>query len=131
LDRGGERILIAETGWNSEPIQVLQNGNCATLIQSSEAAQRDYLDRVLGVAQARRVEPVTWWSNRDVVPTLLMGCECTFDAGWCGVLSMARSMGAEAELKVFGTMGVRTYGGTLKSLTGVRWQIAQKLRVVD
>lgn len=130
-DRGGERMVLAETGWNSESLQVLQAGSCATIIPSSEAAQRDYLDRVLSVAQARQMELVTWWSNRDVIPTALMACDCTFDPVWCGLLSYARSLGAEAEIKVFGTMGIRTYGGALKPLTGARWQAAQKLRVAQ
>jgi len=128
-DRGGERTLIAETGWNSDSIQVMQNGNCTTVVPSSEVSQRDYLDRVLSVAQARNMELVTWWSNRDVLPAPVMACNCTFDAGWCNLLSAARGQDAELIIKLFGTMGIRNYGGTLKSLTGARWQAAQQLHL--
>jgi len=136
--RGGEVGLIAETGWPSTDIVVeAKDGTCQTPFAFDEAASAAYLARVLADADAHDLELVTWWSDRDLVVTKLMtDCPCTFDPTWCSVLDLFRGpalpsttldsqLFGELLLKVFGTMGLRTYDGTAKKLHMELWDAAK------
>jgi hypothetical protein len=124
--RGGEIGLIAETGMDSTPLVVKpRDAPCFTVFTETEAEQGAYLARVLSDARAGHLELVTWWSNRDlVIAPLMTSCPCTFDALWCTVLDAFRGpptttgpdtqLLGELGLKVFGTMGLRSYAGAPK-----------------
>ena len=135
-DRGGERTVVAETGWLSTNAAGVLNGQCLTALTATEADQAAYLDRLLGDAQAHGMDLVTWWSDRDLVPVPVMtNCPCTFDQMWCAIVAAFRMAGgsdpmaqfyAEMTLKIFGTMGLRSYDGTPHAATMARWQQARR-----
>jgi hypothetical protein len=82
-DLGGERIIIAETGWNTESVVASLGGTCTTALSSTEAEARDYLDLLASTAERHTTELVTWWSNRDLLVAPAMGdCPCGFDSSW-------------------------------------------------
>jgi hypothetical protein len=124
--------LIAETGANSTSLVVDVPGTgCHTVFTQTQTDAAAYLARVLGDAQAARLEVVNWWSDRDlVVAPLMTACPCTFDATWCAVLDAFRGsdpdtqVQGELALKVFGTMGLRDYSGSPKPLYA-QWQAAR------
>jgi hypothetical protein len=130
-DTGGERTVIAETGWLSTNAVGQLSGQCVTAIAATPDDQAAYLDRLLGDAQAHGMDLVTWWSDRDVdVAQVMTDCPCTFDAGWCQLVSAFRSGGGsdpmaqfydEMTLKIFGTLGLRSYDGTPHAATMARW----------
>jgi hypothetical protein len=135
--RGGERGLIAETGWLSTDL-IAQNGtDCTTVVMSSEQQAADYLARVLSDAQRLPLELVTWWSNRDLVPAALMtNCPCDYSATWCSVVDQFRTAAGgpltpgadflgEVLLKAFGTMGLRDYDGKPKPKLAKAWNDAR------
>jgi hypothetical protein len=135
--RGGERPLVAETGWNSSSIVVQpRSGACAKVFTGSEADEAKYLGRVLDAAQTGGIELVNWWSDRDlVVDALMTDCPCTFDSTWCAVLDIFRGPATDAGpdtqaqgelgLKAFGVMGLRAYDGTVKPDVYARWTAAR------
>ena len=137
--RGGERPLIAETGWNSSPMVVHpRDSACETVFQGTEQDEAAYLGRVLDAAQAGNLDLVNWWSDRDLVDARLMtDCPCTFDATWCAVLDLFRGPATDAgpdtqltgelALKAFGVMGLRSYDGTSKAMMLARWKAARAL----
>jgi hypothetical protein len=133
--RGGEQMLIAETGWLAHDLIARLGDQCVTALEQDATEQADYFDRVLADAKAANAELITWWSNRDVVVEDFMGdCPCDFDATWCsfadafrqsqGPDQMAQFFG-EALLKIFGTMGIRTYEGVPRQPLFDRWQAAR------
>jgi hypothetical protein len=133
--RGGERGLIAETGWPSTAMIARSSVGCLTVFDFDETDSAAYLERVLRDATRLQLELVTWWSDRDLVTTPLMSdCPCTFDATWCQVLDLFRGAPmpgvAEAEfynevlIKAFGSMGLRHYDGTPKPALA-RWRSAR------
>ncbi len=139
---GGERPLIAETGWDSSSlIAQLDNGTCYTAFTDSEPDEEAYLDFVLTSAADGNLDLVNWWSDRDLVVSQLMtACPCTFDMFWCEVLDIARGPASdgggnpqfygEVEFKAFGVMGVRDYQGNPKPTVYPRWQRALDLPLV-
>jgi hypothetical protein len=136
--RGGEKPLIAETGWPSTDIVVkAKDGTCPTVFHFDEPESAAYLARVLSDAEKHRLELVTWWSDRDlVVSDLMTNCPCTFDATWCTVLDIFRGpvsttatdtqFVGELLLKAFGTMGIRHYDGTPKPEHYALWTAARQ-----
>ena len=133
--RGGEQLEIAETGWLATNVVAKLDTQCVTALEQDAAEQAAYFDRLLADAKAAHAELVTWWSNRDVVDSRFMtDCPCAFDAKWCTFLDQFRTAAgadpmqqfyAEALLKIFGTMGVREYGGTPRQPIFDRWQAAR------
>jgi hypothetical protein len=121
-DRGGERLVIAEAGWLSTAATGNLDGTCLTFFDQDAQAQAAYFDRLIAITQTHDVDLITWWSDRDLVPEPVMtSCPCTVDAAWCDVVAAFRATGGadptaqfygEAVLKMFGTMGLRTYDGT-------------------
>ena len=130
--------MISETGAESTPIVIdTRDNGCQTLFTATEADSNAYLARVLGDATANNFDLVNWWSDRDlVVDELMTNCPCTFDATWCAVLDAFRGppttsgpdtqAAGELDLKAFGTMGLRAYDGTPKSLV-TTWSTARTL----
>jgi hypothetical protein len=135
--RGGERPLIAETGWNSASIVVKPRaGACTTIFTGSEPDEAAYLGRVLDAAVSGNIELVNWWSDRDLLDARLMtDCPCTFDTTWCAVLDIFRGPANDAgpdtqllgelTLKAFGVMGLRDYAGAKKTNVYARWAAAR------
>jgi hypothetical protein len=135
--RGGERPLVAETGWTSSPIVVQSRAaGCVAVLTGTEADEAAYLGRVLDAAQQDGIELVNWWSDRDlVVAQVMTDCPCTFDMTWCAVLDIFRGPATDAGpdtqeqgelgLKAFGTMGLRDYGGNVKPTVYARWMAAR------
>jgi hypothetical protein len=140
--RGGERALIAETGWLSTDLIAQSGLDCNTVIHGSEHDAALYLTRVLEDAQRIPLELVTWWSNRDLLPAGLMtNCPCDYEPTWCQVVDVFRSAAGgplvpgadylgEILLKAFGTMGIRDYDGKLKSELGKVWNDARRSQPV-
>jgi len=137
--RGGERPLIAETGYDSTSI-VAQTGQgtCVPAISSSEADAATYFQKVMAAAVDANMDLVNWWSNRDLlVAQFMTDCPCTFDATWCTVLGQFRGppgdsgvdtqLFGEILLKAFGTMGIRGYDGAPKPILYPLWQKARAL----
>ncbi|HUJ60874.1 MAG TPA: hypothetical protein VLX92_20365 [Kofleriaceae bacterium] len=125
--RGGERAVVAETGWNSTNLVAQsRDSGCITVLTASDAEPAAYLARVISDGQAAHMDFVNWWSDRDlVVAPLMTDCPCTFDATWCAVLDAFRGppttsgpdtqLLGEIGLKAFAAMGVRAYDGSAKS----------------
>jgi len=137
--RGGERALIAETGWLSTDLVAQRGDQCNTVITASEADAAAYLARVLADAERVPLELVTWWSNRDLLPAGLMtNCPCDYDPTWCQVVDVFRNAAGgplvpdsdyvgEILLKAFGTMGIRDYDGQPKPSLAAHWNAARAL----
>lgn len=135
--RGGERGLIAETGWLSTDLVARNGATCTTVIRSDEEAAAAYLSRVLADAEALPLELVTWWADRDLLPSELMTrCPCDYEPTWCQVVDIFRSAGGgplmpagqfvgEVLMKAFGTMGLRDYDGASKSALAPLWNAAR------
>jgi hypothetical protein len=135
--RGGEKPLIAETGWPSTGITVrAKDGTCPAYFSFDEPTSAAYLTRVLADADEKGLELVTWWSDRDLLVSKIMtNCPCDFDATWCSVLDIFRGpptigtfdtqLFGELALKVFGTMGLRNYDGTPKPAHTTAWNAAR------
>jgi hypothetical protein len=126
------RILIAETGWNSNSISIQYQGSCfAQVVPSNSSFASAYLLFVLYRSFVNNFEMVTWWSDRDLIDGSVMttcyppvppgSSACSGDL-WC--LSIAQfeaeyapfwsATQSELAFKVFGAMGIRTYGGNPK-----------------
>jgi hypothetical protein len=137
--RGGETLLIAETGWLATSIVVTdENARCLTALASTPAEQADYFDRVVDAGIANDVELITWISNRDfLIPQVMTDCPCTFSPAWCGVIDFVRGQAAtpvgkrdaEVSFKVFGTMGIRDHAGNPRQPIYDRWVAARALPV--
>lgn len=137
--RGGERVIIAEAGWNSDPDVAALNGVCITALTSDEAEAAAYLDLLLATAQEQDIELVTWWSDRDMLTAKAMTeCPCAFDRAWCAAAQLVRSAAgtdpvlqylAEVQFKMWGTMGLRRYDGSPKPALMERWEAARALPV--
>ena len=140
-DRGGERTVVAETGWISTNAVGSLNGTCLTALMATDDDQAAYLGRLLDDAQAHNMDLVTWWSNRDLLPAPVMtDCPCSFDATWCAIVNAFRQTGGtdpmqqfygEMLLKIWGTMGVRTYDGNPRAAINARWQQARALPIAQ
>jgi hypothetical protein len=137
--RGGERAIVAETGWITDPDVALLGTTCATALTSDETEAAAYLDLLLAAAEAQGIELVTWWSDRDLMPLQAMTeCPCAFDATWCAAEQIVRAAAgtdpllqftAEAQFKMWGTMGLRRYAGTPKPVLMQRWSAARALPI--
>ena len=139
--RGGERALIAETGWLSTDLIAQRGDQCSTVITASETDAAAYLTRVLADAERVPLELVTWWSNRDLLPAGLMtNCPCDYDPTWCQVVDVFRGAAGgslvpgadyigEILLKAFGTMGIRDYAGQPKPALAEPWNAARALPI--
>jgi len=132
--QGPERVVIAETGYNSASIVVgdgVNPGSCVELLTSTEARAAAYLSRVFSDAQAQGFELVDWWSDRNLLPEPLMsGCPCSYSADWCAIESVFQSLGGlqgDLLFKAFGAMGLRSYDGAPKSQLLATWQTFQSL----
>ncbi len=136
----GEPPLIAETGWLSTDLRAQLNGSCQTPVYGSSEEAANYLAYVLDAADAHGIELVTWWSDRDLLPTRLMtDCPCSLSSEWCSVVDTFRmAAGADPQsayvgeilLKAFGTMGLRDYDGVPKPELMSRWSAARVLPLV-
>lgn len=130
-ERGGERALIAETGWNATPTNALMGMDCKQAFAADPYEQTEYLELLLKLAQERNLEVVTWWSNRDLlVERAMTECPCRFDAQWCGAIDVFRKAfgndpvsqyNGELIFKVWGTMGIRDYTGRPREPIFSRW----------
>jgi hypothetical protein len=131
--RGGERPVLAETGWNSSSIVAqTSGGTCMTVEPSTEADTAAYLGLVLAAARAAPMDLVDWWSDEDLVVSQLMtDCPCTFDPTWCTLVTAFAGTPVDGgfdsyyygqiELKGFGAMGLRDYAGNPKPTTLPVW----------
>jgi hypothetical protein len=133
-----KRMLITETGWNSQSIAVHYLGHCVpTVTLSDPSFTYVYLVYVLYYAWLNNFEVVTWWSDRDLIPATAMNTcyPATSPAGcngdlWClSVLQMEAEFqpywptaNSELVFKAFGTMGLRDYAGDPKPGTMELWQ---------
>jgi hypothetical protein len=132
-DRGGERMVVAETGWlATNAVGTWTDGSCLTAIACDPAEQATYFDMVLAATEASNGDLLTWWANRDLIPAELMtDCPCDFDASWCPLIDYFRSIGGtdpvaqfygEMVLKIFGTMGIRDWAGNPREPIYSHWQ---------
>jgi hypothetical protein len=133
--RGGERAIVAETGWITDPDVALLGTTCTAALTSDETGAAEYLDLLVAAAEAHGIELVTWWSDRDMMPVQAMTeCPCAFDATWCAAEQLVRASAgtdpllqftAEARFKMWGTMGLRRFDGTPKPVLMQRWSAAR------
>ena len=134
---GKERGLIAETGWLSSALVARASSGCQQVFDFDEAQSAAYLERVLTDASRLPLELVTWWSDRDLLPTQFMtNCPCSFEKTWCEVLDIFRGApvaGApeaqfygEVLIKAFGSLGLRHYDGTPKTAALELWTRARR-----
>lgn len=131
--RGGERVVIAETGWLATDVVVEDGGQCRTVLASSPAVQAAYFDRLIADAAAHDIELVTWISHRDFIdPRAMTDCPCGFSQPWCDVIRQVRGQGtpeqqrdAEVGFKVFGAMGIRDHAGAPRQPIFDRWVAAR------
>lgn len=123
-------IVIAETGWNSQSLKLGTPESCIDVVPSSEDLQAAYLEGLIAAARAYRLELVTWFSQRDVLPAAVMdSCYARatpprYDAChgevWClGVniyrqIAPANLMVGDLVFKGFGSMGLARYDGAPK-----------------
>jgi len=130
--RGGERVVIAETGWlATDLVAIGEDGLCRTYLAQTPEEQADYFDRITADALAADVELVTWISNRDFVPAAAMTeCPCQFaPTTWCTLIDFVRGQAstpagkrdAEITFKTFGTMGIRDRDGGPRQPIFDRW----------
>ncbi len=135
-DRGGERTVVAETGWSAVDIVGMLNGSCITAIASDGVEQASYFDLLTTEAQQHGMDLVTWWSNRDFEPDGVVSHCCPYDAAWCALIDEVRAAAgtdptqqllAEATVKIWGAMGVRQYDGTPRSPIFDHWRAALAL----
>ena len=128
------RIMITETGWNSDAIAISSGGTCfLNYLYSAPSWESAYMNFLLQNAYTGSFESITWWSDRDLIQGSTMNTcyptgtppsypECNGDQ-WCTAVSQARANpppGASPEFselafKAFGSMGVRAYDGTGKA----------------
>jgi hypothetical protein len=129
----GVPMLVAETGWGSAAARGSWKGTCTTVMDFTEEDTDAWLARVLEAADARSMDLVTWWSDRDFIPAAVSE-SCTYDATWQPIVDLFRAAGGEdpaaqylgeLTLKVFGTMGIRGADGTPKGAPYSRWKAAQ------
>jgi len=121
-------VLIAETGWNGSPIVGSLDGDCVTYGSFSEADQVAYLEWLVAQSDDLDMELVTWWSNRDLIPSQVSeSCDCAAeDQGWCDAVGVFNEVfgafNGEIIFKYWGTMGLRTYEGEEKPALMERWR---------
>ena len=132
-DRAGEKLVFAETGWDSAKLAGTRNGVCTTIGTYDEDEESAWLTRVLADADSHGSDLVTWWSNRDFLPASV-SVSCTYDSTWQPVVDVFRALGGsdpnaqflgEIQLKFFGTMGIRNFDGTPKGAPYRTWKAAQ------
>ena len=132
-----ERPVIAETGWLSTPLVARRGSQCVTVFSFTVDDSAAYLGRVLADSERLNMDLVTWWSDRDLVPSQLMtDGPCNDDATFCSVLDIFRGPEQasapevpflnEVLLKAFGSMGLRAYDGTPKSALMQLWAAAKQ-----
>ncbi len=113
---------LASTGMqsvlNSDILNQLTPANLSTDVDVV-AIHQDFYGLPWDELEASQPPPTAWAAAMD---TLLQ------QAGGKDIFLSLQLVSGEAVIKSFATMGVRTYDGTLKSLTGARWQTAQQLR---
>lgn len=134
-DRGSEVGFVAETGWLSTVLSARRDdGSCPQVIISDEATAGAYLQRLLTDAERLDLAGITWWSQKDLLPSRLMdSCECGSDPQWCAIMDVFRAAGGtgpegaffgEVLLKAFGSMGLHGYDGTEKPALLTPWRNA-------
>jgi hypothetical protein len=128
------RIVIAETGWNSDSISLYYGafGMCVNTLYSDASFQSAYMRLLIYSAYVGNFDMITWWSDRDMVKSgILNTCfppatppfflECNGDQ-WCIALNFDRAFPppytspefGELVFKAFGSMGLRTFSGAPK-----------------
>lgn len=144
-----EPLAIAETGFLTTRLSVRDFPRpgpapaCFPLLNSTEAAAVRWLDYLLGLSDRGafkgRWRLLTWWSDSDFLPADVESSCYTKPCGaypppmgrdsvYCSVVDAfrgTRSAGwqGEAELKEFGTMGIREHDGlALKPTLGAAWR---------
>jgi len=135
------KIVVTETGWNSEPIALTAAGSCVrNYLYSSPAFEAAYMNFLMQSAYVGAFDGVVWWSGRDLIlGTAMSTCymqvtapefaECNGDI-WCRAVSAERSYPrpnttpehAELVFKAFGAMGLSTYEGVGKSGVADVWR---------
>ncbi len=128
-ERGQEKTVVAETGWNSTPMHVLYNNICTQSMYFSEQEQLDYLQMLLNSAQNAKIDMINWWSIVDMLPADAMS-QCTVSdplvnqvlSDWRTIDPTTPWMG-EVLLKMYSAMGFKDYNNN-KKLAYNRWMEA-------
>ncbi len=134
------KIVITETGWNSEPISIFADACYHNFLYSAASYASAYLSFLLQSAHIGQFDAVTWWSGRDLIPANVMttcyplGTPPSYPAcngeKWCKAVNLAKAAPtggataafAELAFKAFGTMGLRRYDGTPKAGLHNTWR---------
>lgn len=143
-----EKLVIAETGWNSASIHLGDTESCfAGFPYSEESWVRDWMGFVFGSARYGQFEFVNWWSMRDAhlaeslstcyVRNSLPFAACAGDP-WCAVTNYIKDVTFEGNselfselvLKAFGSFGLKTYDGVERPMLMDRWRAERALPIV-
>lgn len=113
-DRVSVPLAVAETGYQAATIQVeIDPKTCFDALVTNPGAQTVWVERLIADANDLDMPFVTWWSNRDLMPTSVSGdCHCTDNAQpWCGFLNPFPQT-LRLLYQFFGSMGLRDVDGT-------------------
>jgi hypothetical protein len=148
-----KRLSIVETGWNNVSISAGDPDNCfENFPYSDQTLAADYLEFVLNSAVVNQFFLLTWFSSIDVLPQNVVGtCYVRTDGTdpendacnqdfWCLAVNQAKNIAtipgsesifSEVVLKAFGTMGLREYDGSSRSVIFDRWRQMLALPLQD
>ena len=135
-----ETLGITETGWNANTINIGDTDLCIQNFPYSEPSwSRDFMQFVFASAYFGEFAFVNWWSNRDFIDADAQStcfvrdgipyAQCGSDP-WCAVMNYIKDVTFEggtplfSELvqKAFGSMGLKEYDGTERSIVIDTWR---------
>ena len=143
--QNGEPLLIAETGWSGKDIYVPPYGasvdtceGCQRWRAASADDQAAYFDRLMAEAETHKLDLITWWSHRDLLPVgMTETCDFSpYSGSWPAVIEVFEQLYAEshpeascflghAVFKQWGAMGIRDYDGQPRQPIHDRWTAAR------
>lgn len=109
----GEIVVFGETGQGNHNVTIPWpelKDPCRTILNSSDNAQKDYMEFVFKNARALGSDLVVWWSLRDYLPkAVLENCPCNAPGIWCSIYNEIYKSGLLGAWMMWGSMGVLDY----------------------
>lgn len=138
-------IVVTETGWNTSSLSIGDSSFCySNYIYSHESWAAAYLNLLLYTAATKGFQGIAWWSHDDLITTTAMGscypaaigpayAACNGEP-WCRAINAMKNetvgwspLFSELVFKVFGTMGLRTYDGAVKTQLQAAWNAQRSI----
>lgn len=119
-------------------VVVFYGNYCSTAYYSSEADATDYLKIVMETARKYDMPLVNWYSYRDMIPVEFMtACPCKLQGEAYEFCDYVRQWDwypwgkfmEELNLKRYGTMGLRRYDGSNKTLLMDQWDLRDTMSI--